>query len=83
MEKLLINLYVPVLLQDYDLLVPQEVKIRKVMDLIADGVAEISRQRFQKSGNEVLMREESVKPFHPEKTLYDYDVRDGERLILI
>ena len=83
MEKLLINLYVPVLLQDYDLLVPQEVKIRKVKDLIADGVAEMSRQRFQKSGNEVLMREGAARPFHPEKTLFDYDVRDGERLILI
>lgn len=83
MEKLLINLYVSVLLRDYDLLVPQEVKIQKVKDLIADGVAEMSRERFQKSGNEVLMREGAAKPLHPEKTLYDYDVRDGERLILI
>ena len=83
MEKLLINLYVPSLMQDYDLFVPQEVEIQKTLSLIADGVVELSGGRYQKSGKEVLIRDGTNKPLHPWKTLYDYDIMDGERLILV
>ncbi len=83
MEKLLIHLYVPALVKDYDLFVPQDVPIRTVTLVIENGVRELSVNRYTPSGKAFLLLQGGAAPLDPEKTLADYGVQDGENLLLV
>ena len=83
MEKLLITLVVPALEQRYDLFVPQDVPIRTVIEVMVNGVRDLSDERYQSSGREMLMSPRFDLPLQAEQTLCAYGIRDGEILILI
>ncbi len=83
MEKLLIHLYVPALMRDYDLFVPQNVPIRKLIPVLTDGISQLSLKKYNASGLECLMSSDGNAPLHPDKTLADYGIRDGAMLLLI
>ena len=83
MEKLLITLVVPALEQRYDLFVPQDVPIRTVIEVMVNGVRDLSDERYQSSGREMLMSTRFDLPLQKEQALCAYGIRDGEILILI
>ena len=83
MEKLLIHLYVPALMQDYDLFVPQDVPIARVILVLTDGVAQQSQGKYCPSQRECLIPAGADAPLRPDKTLADYGIQDGEMLLLI
>ncbi len=83
MEKLLIRLYVPALMQHYDLFMPQDVPVARLLPVMTEGLVQLSQGRYSPSGRECLMASGAEAPLQPEKTLYDYGIQDGDRLLLI
>lgn len=83
MEKVLINLSVPALEQQYDLFVPQDVPIKKVIEIVVNGICDLSNNRYQTSGIEMLMTDRYDLPLRPDHYLFEYGIRDGEVLYLI
>lgn len=83
MEKLLISLIVPALERRYDLFVPQDVPIRKVIEVMINGVRDLSDEQYQTSGREMLMSDRYDLPLREDQPLCAYGIRDGETLILI
>ena len=83
MEKLLISLIVPALEQRYDLFVPQDVPVQTLIEVMVNGVRDLSDEQYQSSGREMLMSARFDLPLQQDQTLSAYGIRDGETLILI
>lgn len=83
MEKKLIGLYVPAVQERFDLLVPMNLDIAALTDLLADGVAELCKGRFIPSHQELLSLRQPDALLHPRKTLSDYNVEHGAQFVLI
>ena len=83
MDKKLISLYVPAVQERFDLMVPMELEIGVLTRLLTDGVRELCKGRFSPSGKETLSLYQPAALLHPDKTLSNYGVEDGEQLVLI
>lgn len=83
MNKVLIEICVPVIGDRFDVFVPVDVPIGELNKVVANGVAEITSGRYVASKNEHLCQKEPVSILDPSLTLQDYDIQDGKQLYLI
>lgn len=81
--KILINVYVPAVSQGYDILVPDDMRIRSVVSLIVGVVAESSAQMYVPSGEECLCSVEKNILLRANATLEKYGIRNGDHLIVM
>ena len=82
MNKLLITLEIPSMGESFDLFAPGFLEIRMLIPLLTEAVAELSGHRFTPSGGELLCSEKGETLFRPDRTLGDYGVKNGDRLML-
>ena len=83
MGKILVNLAVPAISDSFDIFVPSDLAIHKLIPVIADGVRDITDRRYNSSSCEMLMRLEPALLLNPQNTLGDYDIHDGAKLMLL
>lgn len=83
MEKILINLSVPSVQENYDVFVPSDLEIGTLVCVLASGVQDLCNGRYSISEKEMLIRTSPDAVLNPNKTLSDYDIDDGTRLVLI
>lgn len=83
MKKILIRLRVPAAEETYDLFVPTDMQISKIIESAIDGVMNLNDGKFRTTGNEMLMTDGMDYPFNSENTLADYAVHDGDQLTMI
>ena len=83
MEDLLVNVEVPSIQENYDIFVPSGLQIALLTDVLANGVLELTNGRYQKSGMEMLMRLDPDVLLDPGKTIEDYHIENGARLMLL
>ena len=83
MEKLLIKLTVPELRTSYDILVPQDVPVKKLLPIIINGLKDLSNGAYVSSGMESLIAQEDEKLMFPDRTLFDYSIRNGDKLLIL
>ena len=81
--KILVNLYVPAIGEGYDILVPNFMKIRSVVSLIAGTVENLSDHLYVSSGEECLCSAEKNILLRPNATLEKYGIQNGDHLIMI
>ena len=81
--KILVNLRVPAISEQFDILVPDSLRIRKIATLLAKMVAELSEQMYVSSGQEVLCSVEQNILLKPNGTLRSYGIKNGDHLLLI
>lgn len=77
---LLLNISVPTISENYDVLVPDFLEIEKLSSLIAKAVEEMSGQRYSASGKEVLCLDGRI--LHPRFTLKQCAVANGDQIML-
>lgn len=83
MEKILINLEVPSVKKNFDVFVPPDLEIKELCGVLSNGVYELCNGRYGISGNEMLIRVVPPALLNPEKSLMEYCVNDGAKLILL
>lgn len=83
MDKILVNLFIPSVQESYDLFVPVDMEISGLIALLAEGVFELSNNRYGISGKEQLILRGQESPMNPAHTLEDYGVQDGAELVLL
>lgn len=81
--KILVNVYVPAILQGYDILVPDDLRIKNVVSLIVSVVAESSAQLYIPSGEECLCSAEKNILLRANATLEKYGIQNGDHLVLM
>ena len=81
--KKLICLAVPVLSQEFDILIPDFLEIDVLVSIIAEAVENLSEHLYTPSGHEILCSAEMNKPLSGRSTLADYSIENGAKLILL
>lgn len=82
MEQVLINLYIPSLGQKYDVFIPTFLTFRELCGLLGEGVETLSQGQYRSSGQEFLCSLERNQILREECRPKDYQIQNGEHLIL-
>jgi len=77
-----VGLYVPAVQQHFDLLVPGDLEIGSLAELLANGVAELCEGCYTPMERAMLTLQFPETLLHPSKTLASYGIEDGAQLVL-
>ena len=81
--KLLVNVYIPAISEKYDVLIPDNIRIKTVTTLISGTVEDLSNHRFISSGEECLCSVEKNILLRQNATLQKYGIKNGDHLVLM
>ena len=81
--KLLVNISIPAISEKYDVLIPDSLRIRNIISLIASTVEDLSDHRYVTSGEECLCSAEKNILLRPNATLQQYGIQNGDHLIMM
>ena len=81
--KILLNVFIPSIGEDYDLLIPDSLPVGEIVPLLIEAVKEKTSDFYQSSGEEILNWEGAGTALDTALTLSQYGIRNGDRLILI
>ena len=81
--KILVNITVPAISEQYDIFVPTNVRIKIIASLVANTVEELSDHRYVASGSECLCSLEKNILLRHGATLNDYGIQTGDHLIMM
>ena len=82
MDKVLIDLFVPAIGMHFDVFIPEFMQIKTICELLGKAVVELSEEQYVSSEQEVLCSVEMQLVLDCEKTLEDYNVQNGDTLML-
>lgn len=83
MGKVLVNIYIPVINAEYDVLIPIQSQIFEVTELIIKAIYELSEKRFIPTEDTVLSYRENGEIIDTNSTVYDLGISNGVKLMLI
>ncbi len=81
--KILVNVYIPAISESYDILVPNFLRIKSVISLIAKTVEGLSEHLYVASGEECLCSVEKSILLRSNTTLERYGIKNGDHLIMM
>ena len=81
--KLLINIRIPSVSERYDILIPNDMRIKSVVSLVASAMEKLSDHRHVASGEECLYSVEKDIPLRHNATLAQYGIQNGDHLIMV
>ena len=83
MNKALVNVYVPILNRSYDVFIPIQSQLFEITELVKKAIFELSDGRFLPSRDTVLALKKSGKILDLNSTVFDSEIGNGTKLMLI
>lgn len=83
MDKVLVEIYVPLLDRSFDMFIPLASPMYEVLELMKKAIAEMSDGRFIANENTALCRREDGSIININLSVYDLEIRNGSKLMLI
>ncbi len=83
MDKILVNLYVPIADVSYDVFIPQEALVGDILESTVKAVSELSDGRFFPDRNTVLCRRDNGEILNINQSVFELGIQNGSRLMLI
>ena len=81
--KLLVNISVPAISENHDVLIPDSLSVREIIPLIAESVEYLSNQRYVSSGKEYLCSADKNLLLRFDQTLRDQNIQNGDHLVIM
>lgn len=81
--KVLVNVYVPAIGENFDVLMPDFLTIQEIIMLLVNNVEYLSNTRYIATGQEQLCHRETNTVFCTSQNLSAYNLKNGEHLVLI
>lgn len=82
-NKLLVNVYVMCLSEEYEIYIPANESIKAVVELIVKSVTELSDGRIDKNGKYCLLDCESNTTYNYSLIVRNTNIINGKKIILI
>lgn len=82
-NKILIQLYVPLIEKNYDLYIPVNKRIGTIKKLIEEGLQELSNDSYKIKESTNLYSKETGKVYEVNQKVRETDLKNGSRVILI
>lgn len=83
MDKVLIEIYVPVLEETYDMFIPLSSPMHEVLELVKKAVVELSDGRFYADGSTAICHREDGTIININMSVYELEIKNGSKLMLI
>lgn len=83
MDKILVEIYVPLLDRSFDMFIPPASSMCDVLELIKKAVTEMSDGRFIANKNTTLCHREDGTIISINLSVYELEIRNGSKLMLI
>ena len=83
MDKVLVEVYVPVLDRSYDIFIPLRSPMFEVLELIKKAVKEMSDGRFIANENTAICHRENGTIININLSVHELEIRNGSKLMLI
>lgn len=83
MEKILIEVYVPVLGISWDMFVPRQIRMSEALEMIKRAVFELSDRRFIANENTAICHREDGTILNINLSVYELELKNGSKLMLI
>lgn len=83
MEKILVEIYVPVLSTSWDMFIPQQLQMSVVLEMIKKAVSELSDRRFAADSNTAICHREDGTILNINLSVYELGLKNGSKLMLI
>lgn len=83
MNKVLVEVYVPVLERSFDIFIPLHSPMFEVLELIKKAVQEMSDGRFLTNENTAICYRENGTILNINLSVYELEIRNGSKLMLI
>lgn len=81
--KILVNVRIPAISENYDVLIPDDLRINDVISLISSAVESLSNHLYVASGEECLCSVEQNTLLSQEAALNAYKIQNGDHLIMM
>lgn len=82
-NKILIELYIPLIERSYDLYVPINKKVGTIKKLIEQGLVELTDRSYKATEDTNFYSKETGKIYNVNDTVRDTDLKNGSKIILI
>lgn len=83
MNKVLVNVFIPILNKSFDIFIPAQSQVYEVTDLIKRAVTELSEGQFMSSRDTVLASRMTGEIFDINSTVFELGIENGTKLMLI
>jgi hypothetical protein len=83
MNKILVNIYIPILNESYDIFIPAQSQLFVVTELIKRAVSELSGGQFMPAADTVLARKTTGEILDGNRTVFELAIGNGTKLMLI
>ena len=83
MEKVLVEIFVPVLDRSFDVFIPLQSPMYEVFELIKKAISEMSDGRFIANQNTTICHREDGSILNINLSVYELEIRNGSKLMLI
>lgn len=83
MEKVLVEIFVPVLDRSFDVFIPLQSPMYEVLELIKKAITEMSDGRFIANQNTTICHREDGSILNINLSVYELEIRNGSKLMLI
>lgn len=83
MDKILIEVYVPLLDCAYDIFIPRQSPMHEVLELIKRAITELSDGRFVADGTTIICHRSNGNIIDINMLVYELDIHNGSKLMLI
>ena len=83
MDKVLVEISVPAASRSFDVFIPQTSKMSEVLSLVAKSLSDLSGGKFKPDNATVLCDAQSGKIFNINLSVYELEIKNGSKLMLI
>ena len=83
MNKVLVKVYVPIIEEQYDILIPLNRRIYNVIKLLTKAINELSNGYYVPYQTPILYDKITATPYDKNLSIRESDIRNGTELILI
>lgn len=83
MDKILVEIYVPVLSAAWDMFIPQELQMFELLEMIKKAVEDLSGGKFIADGNTAICHREDGTILNINMSVCELGIHNGSKLMLI
>lgn len=82
-NKILIKIYVPSIDQEYEIYIPTNELVKKVLELIINSIYELSDSNFNKEEKHYLLDPETSSVYMNDQIIRDTNIKNSKKIILV
>ena len=83
MNKILVKVYVPIIEEQYDILIPLNRRIYNVVRLLTKAIYELSNGYYEPKNKPMLYNKITATPYEEDLSIRESNIRNGTELILL